>query len=122
MKPRSIYFKFLQTLVWVGALIIGVHHVGFAAAGGPDAYGYTWKDSNEPGGPAYQWIDITTTGTQVTGLGDDNFAGPFGFIDGFPFLSFLCITLFIILRLQHLNWQRNMIGIFFNDLTQFPVI
>jgi hypothetical protein len=85
MKPRSIYLKFLQTLVWVGALITGVHQVGFAAAGGPDAYGYTWKDSNEPGGPAYQWIDITTTGTQVTGLGDDNFAGPFGFIDGFQF-------------------------------------
>jgi hypothetical protein len=50
--------------------------VSFANAGGPDAYGYTWKDSNEPGGPAYNWFEISTTGTQVNGLGDDNFVGP----------------------------------------------
>lgn len=48
-----------------------------AATGGPDAYGYTWIDSNEPGGPVFNWIDITTTGTAVTGLGDDNVVGPF---------------------------------------------
>jgi hypothetical protein len=47
-----------------------------ALSGGPDGFGYTWKDSNEPGGPAYQWYDITTTGTQILGLGDDNFVGP----------------------------------------------
>lgn len=42
------------------------------AAGGPDAYGYTWADSDEVGGPVFSWIDITTVGTQVTGLADDN--------------------------------------------------
>jgi hypothetical protein len=47
-----------------------------ANSGGPDGFGYTWKDSNEPGGPAYVWYDCTTTGTQVFGLGDDNFVGP----------------------------------------------
>ncbi|MFZ9681255.1 MAG: T9SS type A sorting domain-containing protein [Bacteroidia bacterium] len=67
------------------ALCLGYGAPTKAATGGPDAYGYTWKDSNEPGGPTYQWIDITTTGTQVTGLGDDNFTGPYGFIDGFQF-------------------------------------
>ncbi|MCX6311319.1 MAG: T9SS type A sorting domain-containing protein [Bacteroidetes bacterium] len=51
-------------------------HFANALSGGPDGFGYTWKDSNEPGGPTYQWWDITSTGTQVSGLGDDNFVGP----------------------------------------------
>lgn len=56
-----------------------------AASGGPDAYGYVWRDSNEPDGPAYAWIDITTTGTMVTGLGDDNVVGPFVMLSDQPF-------------------------------------
>jgi hypothetical protein len=56
-----------------------------AASGGPDQYGYTWKDSNEPGGPVYEWIDITQTGTLVTGLADDNIVGPYTMGENFPF-------------------------------------
>jgi PKD repeat protein len=46
------------------------------ATGGPDAYGYTWITSLDPGGPALNWIDITSrVGVQtVTGLADDNSA------------------------------------------------
>lgn len=46
------------------------------ASGGPDAYGYTWMTSLDAGGPAYNWIDITSRpGVQtVTGLADDNSA------------------------------------------------
>ncbi len=49
----------------------------------PDAFGYRWKDNSEPG-IVYNFVD-TTSGvwTRVTGLGDDNFVGPFNI--GFPF-------------------------------------
>ncbi|MCB9367477.1 MAG: T9SS type A sorting domain-containing protein [Calditrichaeota bacterium] len=44
---------------------------------GPDQFGYIAKDSNEPDGPDFGWIDISTIGTPVSGLADDNFVGPF---------------------------------------------
>lgn len=53
--------------------------------GGPDLYGYTWRDSNEPNGPTASWFNITTIGTQLNGLSDDNVIGPFGWIDGFQY-------------------------------------
>lgn len=57
----------------------------FAAQGGPDAYGYIWMDSNEPGGPVINWIDISTTGMLVQGLGDDNVAGPYVMMSNFEY-------------------------------------
>ena len=49
----------------------------YRGTGGPDAYGYTWIDSDESGGPTYSWIDISGIGTEITGLTDDNNLGPF---------------------------------------------
>ncbi len=53
--------------------------------GGPDDFGYTWIDSEEPGGPEWSWTDISETGLQVEGLGDDEVAGPFEMDFDFPF-------------------------------------
>ena len=55
----------------------------YAQSGGPDLYGYTWRDDSHPQGPTYNWIDITTApgAVQVTGLADDNTTSfiPIGF-------------------------------------------
>lgn len=60
-------FTFIGTYIFFNTISV-------FAAGGPDAYGYTWKDSNDPGGPVYTWFDISTVGTPITGLADDNAA------------------------------------------------
>ncbi len=44
-------------------------------SGGPDAFGYFWQDSDEAGGPSFDWVNITE-GTAVS-LGDDDIHGPF---------------------------------------------
>jgi hypothetical protein len=52
-------------------------------AGGPDDFGYIWIDSDESGGPNYSYTDISTTGSPVYGLSDDNIVGPYSI--GFEF-------------------------------------
>jgi uncharacterized repeat protein (TIGR01451 family) len=48
----------LLTMLVVGNLPV-------VQANNSDSYGYTYLDSNTPGGPTYDWIEISSTGTQV---------------------------------------------------------
>lgn len=63
-RPSTAFLRHLSLLF---VLISGVVR---AATGGPDTYGYTWVDSNEAGGPVFQWIDPTTGQTVITGNDD----------------------------------------------------
>ncbi len=53
--------------------------------GGPDDFGYFWIDSDEEGGPAWEYNDISENGTLIEGFQDDNTVGPFEFGFDFPF-------------------------------------
>jgi hypothetical protein len=50
--------------------------VALAFGNGPDRGGYRWIDSDESGGPAFDWIDISSAGTRIDLVDDDN-QGPF---------------------------------------------
>ena len=47
---------------------------------------YSWSDNKSVGGPSFTWLDIAATGTEITGLIDDNHVGPFDI--GFDFEFF----------------------------------
>jgi hypothetical protein len=76
LLPAYMKNQLLRFLV-VGALLLGFGTTQAQNNGGPDLFGYTWRNSNSVGGPTYNWIEISTTGTEITGLADDNFVGPF---------------------------------------------
>lgn len=60
-------------------------HPVLAGRGGPDNFGYTWRDSDDPSGPAFNWQDIAATGNRIPDAGDDDNLGPFALGFAFPF-------------------------------------
>ena len=62
--------------------------------GGPDTFGHEWIDSDEPGGPSVDWIDISGVGTPVY-LSDDDYEGPISIGFSFPFYENNYSTLYI---------------------------
>ncbi len=88
MRSLTILFLLLVMFLSINAASSGKNFIRNPAVNpeqtwGPDAFGYIAWDSNEPNGPPVDWIDISTIGTVVTGLGDDNIVGPHNV--GFPF-------------------------------------
>lgn len=86
MEQKNIRKMKKSLLLLFGLLAFGTASQA-QTSGGPDSYGYVWRDSNDPNGPVYNWIDVATLGgaTEITGLADDNFVGPFPLPAPFPF-------------------------------------
>ena len=58
---------------------------GYGKSGWSNQNGYSWIDSDEPGGPLFDYRDISSTGNLVAGLEDDNHVGPLRIGFSFPF-------------------------------------
>jgi subtilisin family serine protease len=102
------------------------------SAGGPDAFGYRWSDSREPGGPVYQWVDVVQPANVIALSGDDAATTrlPLGF--SFPFYGHtytqvrVCTNgylefsndgpLFSNQGLPTANAPRNLVAPFWDDL------
>ena len=78
---RWVTLAVAMLLALLPALPYSVAARPLSAAGGPDAFGYTWDDS-----VTYAWIDATSGGGVRSGLsGDDGCEGPVALGFTFPF-------------------------------------
>jgi hypothetical protein len=75
-----------------GSSAAGTPESGAGRAGGPDGAGYTFRDSDAPDGPEYDWVEISGIGTPVPISGDDENSGPILLGFSFPFYGALFDT------------------------------
>jgi uncharacterized repeat protein (TIGR01451 family) len=75
----AVYDPVLHRIEWTGVVTLTV----------PERTTYDWLNSDTPGGPIYQWEEISETGSEVTSWTDRNngFAGPFDIGFDFPFFG-----------------------------------
>ncbi|OGR01995.1 MAG: hypothetical protein A2284_19345 [Deltaproteobacteria bacterium RIFOXYA12_FULL_61_11] len=81
----------------LGILDLGLSHqlLRDRDAGGPDDAGYTFRDSNDPKGPAFVWEDISSFGTAIATWHpvsnrpgtDDGYSDPLALPFPFPYYS-----------------------------------
>ncbi len=100
--------------------------------GGPDAAGYIFRDSQEEDGPDYAWVEMSGTGTELTTLEDDDFAGPFELPWSFEFYGteydeiYICSNGYLAFgmgsdsydntTIPHAEFPNNIIAFFWDDL------
>jgi hypothetical protein len=71
---------------WLSKMLpTGYETMSDRLTGGPDSFGYTWADSDQAGGPAFSWVDITTIGTNLAITGDDVLSAAVTLPFNFPF-------------------------------------
>ena len=115
-----------------------VSGISIDGSGGPDLFGYKWRDSNEPNGPQYVWNDITINPNAVVvtfpnGDLDDGYTNaiPLGFNVKFygteysnvylstnGFLSFSALTnaTYTNAQIPNAGVPNNMVAMFWDDL------
>ena len=103
------------------------------AAGGPDVFGYRWRDSGDATGPQFNWVEISGLGTPIPLSGDDWNYGPVALGFDFPcygkkfqsirvcsngWISFSSLsTQFAIQPLPNVYAPENLLAAFWTDLT-----
>lgn len=79
LRPVSIGTTMKKYLYLISLCVLGFWNSSLAQITNTntDAFGYRFATNLAPTAPAvYDWIDISATGTRVSGLGDDNVVGP----------------------------------------------
>ncbi|MFA7330144.1 MAG: C25 family cysteine peptidase [Candidatus Delongbacteria bacterium] len=54
-------------------------------SGGPDSFGYTWRDSADEQGPPAGWVDMWEAGSELVLTDDDDWSDPLTLPFAFPF-------------------------------------
>ncbi|MDP7111896.1 MAG: hypothetical protein QGH45_08025, partial [Myxococcota bacterium] len=55
----------------IATITLGLPGLAAAQAGGPDDFGYVFRDSTGMHGPEYDWVDVVLTGTHHNTMDDE---------------------------------------------------